>query len=216
MSLSIVVLLSGNGSNLQAIIDACDDGQIKGEVSAVISNRPDAFGLTRASRANIPCHTVEHKDYPRRESFDRALIKHIDSHQPDIVILAGFMRIFSPLFVQHYANRLLNIHPSLLPKHKGLDTHQRVLDAGDKEHGCSVHFVTETLDDGPIIAQSSVPVDATDTVDDLKKKVQQQEHRLYPIVLEWIASNRLQHDEHGHLLDQQRLPSSGYQLPRPY
>lgn len=145
---NVVVLISGSGSNLQALIDSLRDGATPARIRAVISNRADAYGLERARQAGIQTEVLDHKAYADRESFDQALAQRIDAHEPHLVILAGFMRILSADFVRHYQGRLLNIHPSLLPRHKGLHTHQRALEAGDREHGCSVHFVTEELDGG--------------------------------------------------------------------
>jgi len=159
----VVVLLSGTGSNLQALIDSTRTGDSPVRIAAVISNRADAYGLQRASDAGIATRSLDHKAFEGREAFDAALIELIDEFKPKLVVLAGFMRILSADFVRHYQGRLLNIHPSLLPKYKGLHTHQRALEAGDAEHGCSVHFVTEELDAGPIIAQDVTPVDHTFT-----------------------------------------------------
>lgn len=188
--LSVVALISGSGSNLQAVIDAtAGDPSIK--ITAVISNRSDAYGLERARAAGIETRVLNHKPYPSREAYDRALIELIDHFQPSLVILAGFMRILSPLFVQHYSGCLLNIHPSLLPKYKGLHTHQRALEAGDTLHGASVHFVTEELDGGPVVLQAQVAVAADDTEESLAARVLQQEHAIYPQVVRWFAEGRL-------------------------
>ena len=154
----LCVLISGNGSNLQAMIDSIEAGQLQAEIVAVISNRPGVFGLERAVKAGIPAHCLDHKDFSDRNEFDAKLQSLIDSFSPDGVVLAGFMRILTPEFVEHFSGKLLNIHPSLLPKYKGLHTHQRAIDNGDKEHGVSVHFVTPELDGGPVIIQSRVPV----------------------------------------------------------
>lgn len=208
MSCRIVVLISGSGSNLQALIDSLD-AQHPGKIVAVLSNRSDAYGLTRAQNAQIPCQVLSHKDFASREDFDAAMIKAIDHYQPDLVVLAGFMRILSPLFVRHYAGRLFNIHPSLLPKYKGLDTHQRALDAGEREHGCSVHFVSEELDGGPLVVQAAVPVEAGDNVESLAQRVHQAEHKIYPLAVRWFAEGRLKQTEAGVLFDQQVLPPSG-------
>lgn len=188
--LPVVVLISGGGTNLQAIIDAAQQG-LPIEIRAVISNRPDAYGLERARRAGIPTEVLDHRDFPDRESFDRALARRIDSYQPELVLLAGFMRILTPEFVHHYAGRMFNIHPSLLPRHQGLDTHQRALEAGDTEHGASIHFVTEELDGGPVILQARVPVKGGDTPDVLAARVLEQEHRIYPLAVKWFAEGRL-------------------------
>ena len=189
--LALVVLISGNGSNLQAIIDAIEEQGLQAEVRAVISNNPDAYGLTRARNANIAAEILDHRNFPSREAYDQELQLLIDRYQPDLVILAGFMRILTEDFVNHYQGRMLNIHPSLLPKYQGLNTHQRVLEAGDNVHGVSVHFVTPELDGGPVILQAEVPVHPGDTPDDLAQRVHQQEHVIYPLVIRWISENRL-------------------------
>jgi len=198
-------LISGNGTNLQAIIDAQQRGEQAIEIRAVISNRANAFGLERARRAGIATAVVDHTQFANRAEFDRALQTTIDASGAHLVILAGFMRILTPDFVQHFAGRLLNIHPSLLPKHQGLRTHAAALAAQDAEHGASVHFVTAELDGGPVIAQARVPVLAHDTPATLAERVRAQEHRIYPLVIGWYASGRLSL-ENGHVwLDQQRL-----------
>lgn len=190
----VVVLISGNGSNLQAIIDASQENDYPAEIVAVISNKADAYGLQRAQQAGITTQVLEHTDYADRASYDQALIQAIDHYQPDLVVLAGFMRILSDDFVLHYDNRLLNIHPSLLPKHKGLNTHQRVLDASDTHHGASVHFVTPSLDSGPLILQSAIEVSTNDTAASLAKRVHEVEHRIYPQAIRWFAEGRLRRD----------------------
>jgi phosphoribosylglycinamide formyltransferase-1 len=174
----LAVLISGSGTNLQAIMDAREHGSLDVEIAVVFSNRANAAGLERASQAGIPTATLDHRDYPSREEFDQAMIDLLTPYAPDTVVLAGFMRILSSVFVRHYAGRLINIHPSLLPKYRGLNTHARALEAGDSEHGCSIHFVTEELDGGPLIAQAPISVQTNDTVDSLSKRVQQREHRL--------------------------------------
>lgn len=189
--LALVVLISGNGSNLQAIIDAIKEQDLQAEVRAVISNNPDAYGLTRARNANIAAEALDHRSFPSREAYDRELQLLIDRYQPDLVVLAGFMRILTEDFVNHYHGRMLNIHPSLLPKYQGLNTHQRVLEAGDNVHGVSVHFVTPELDGGPVILQAEVPVHPGDSPDDLAQRVHQQEHVIYPLVIRWFTENRL-------------------------
>ncbi|HEY9042396.1 MAG TPA: phosphoribosylglycinamide formyltransferase [Rheinheimera sp.] len=207
---SIVVLISGSGSNLQAIIDACSSGFIPGKISAVIANKASAYGLVRASDAGITTQVLSHKTYASRDRYDEALIDAIDQHQPDLVVLAGFMRILTPAFVQHYAGRLLNIHPSLLPKYQGLNTHQRAIDAGDTEHGCSVHFVTEQLDGGPVVLQAKVPLFSEDDVATLSERVHEQEHRIYPLVVRWFCQNRLQQQADQAWLDGNVLAANGY------
>jgi len=206
----IVVLISGSGSNLQAIIDACKDGKIHGEITGVISNKADAYGLTRASEAEIENRAISHKDFDSRELYDLALIEAIEHYKADLVVLAGFMRILTPAFVDKFSGKLLNIHPSLLPKYQGLHTHQRAIDAGDTEHGVSVHFVTEELDGGPVILQAKVPVFPEDSADDLALRVHEQEHRIYPLVVNWFCQGRLKMLENQALLDEQVLPQSGY------
>lgn len=205
---NIVVLISGNGSNLQAIIDSVQTGAINGRISAVISNKPNVFGLERAAQANIPAIAVDHTQFADRSEFEQALTQTIDQYQPDLVVLAGFMRILSSEFVQHYLGKMLNIHPSLLPKYPGLNTHRRVLENGDKEHGTSVHFVTAELDGGPIIAQRSIHVTADDTEESLQQKIQQQEHRLYPEVVSWFCNGRLQFKDGQAWLDQDPITTS--------
>ena len=189
--LRLVVLISGSGSNLQAIIDACNNGNIDAEIAAVISNRPAVRGLQRASEAGIASTVLDHTDFASREDFDRAMMETIDSFQPGLVILAGFMRILTPDFVRHYAGRLLNIHPSLLPKYQGLHTHRRALDSGDTEHGASVHFVTEELDGGPVVLQATVPVLPADDEATLAARVLTREHEIYPAAIQWFAQGRL-------------------------
>ena len=188
---SLVVLISGNGSNLQAIIDACDDKTIKANISAVISNRPDAGGLKRAGKSNIPALCLDHTQFSDRESFDTALVKMIEQYQPDLVVLAGFMRILSPSFIQRFSDRILNIHPSLLPKFPGLNTHARAIKANENQHGCSVHFVTEALDGGPLIAFSELDINPTDTPDSLAQRILTIEHNLYPKVIALFVEKRL-------------------------
>lgn len=210
----VVVLLSGTGSNLQALIDSTRTGDSPVRIRAVISNRADAYGLQRASAAGIDTAVLDHKAFDGREAFDAALVELIDGFAPHLVVLAGFMRILSAGFVRHYQGRLLNIHPSLLPKYKGLHTHQRALEAGDTEHGCSVHFVTEELDGGPLVVQAVIPVALDDTPERLAQRVHSQEHAIYPLAVRWFAEGRLRLGEHGALLDGQPLAASGH-LIRP-
>ncbi len=206
---SVVVLISGSGSNLQALLNHFQDNESV-TISAVISNKADAFGLQRAARAGVPTQVLSHRDYSDRLAFDQALIQVIDQYQPDLVVLAGFMRILTPEFTQHYQQRLMNIHPSLLPKYKGLDTHQRALEAGDTEHGCSVHFVTEHLDGGPVIIQASIAIEANDNVDSLAQKIHQLEHQIYPLAVQWFAEGRLQLANNTVVLDGHVLSNTGY------
>lgn len=209
-SCNVVVLLSGSGSNLQALIDSLAGGQVPATIRAVISNRAEAYGLQRAAAAGIATEVLDHKGFAEREAFDAELIRRIDAHAPDLVVLAGFMRILSPGFVRHYQGRLLNIHPSLLPKYKGLHTHQRALEAGDAEHGCSVHFVTEELDGGPLVVQAAIPVQSDDTPETLAARVHLQEHLIYPLAMRWFAEGRLRLGEQGATLDGLPLPATGY------
>lgn len=206
----IVVLISGNGSNLQALLDQSDAGQLGGEIVAVISNKADAYGLVRATDAGLATQTVANTDYADRASFDQALIQAIDQHQPNLVVLAGFMRILTPEFVRHYQNRLLNIHPSLLPRYQGLHTHQKAIDAQDEEHGCSVHFVTEELDGGPVILQARVPVFEDDDAQSLAERVQVQEHAIYPLTVRWFCDGRAVMQQGKAYLDGALLPAQGY------
>lgn len=208
---NIVVLISGSGSNLQALIDSLDADN-PARICAVVSNRAEAFGLQRAQAAGITTHVVRHKDYADREAFDAALMDIIDTHQPNLVVLAGFMRILTPGFVRHFQGRLLNIHPSLLPKYKGLDTHRRALDAGDREHGCSVHFVTEELDGGPVAIQAAFTVEPGDSIDKLTERVHAAEHVIYPLAVRWFAEGRLRLAEQGAMLDETLLPATGHLL----
>lgn len=187
----LVVLISGRGSNLGALLEACETGRLGGRIVAVISNRPDAGGLDIARAHGIPHQVLNHRDYPSREAFDTDLAETIEGYEPDLVILAGFMRILTPGFVDRFTGRLLNIHPSLLPKYRGLDTHSRALAAGEQEHGASVHFVTPELDGGPVIMQGRVPVAAEDTPETLATRVQRVEHRLYPEVVRRLCSGEI-------------------------
>ncbi len=206
----IVVLISGNGSNLQAIIDACQARKINGTLAAVFSNKADAFGLERASDAGIPAHALAASQFADRAAFDRELMLEIDAYAPDLVVLAGYMRILSPEFVAHYSGRLINIHPSLLPKYPGLHTHRQVLDNGDTEHGTSVHFVTEELDGGPVILQAKIPVFDGDSEDEITARVQHQEHAIYPLVVSWFMDGRLEMRENKAWLDGAELPPQGH------
>ncbi|WP_171261745.1 phosphoribosylglycinamide formyltransferase [Acinetobacter haemolyticus] len=183
----IAVLVSGNGSNLQALIDTNLSGQIIG----VLSNKADAYALQRAEDANIATAVISHKDFPTRESFDEAMHQQLIAWQVDLVILAGFMRILTPNFVSKWQGKMLNIHPSLLPFYKGVNTHQRVLNTGDRLHGCTVHFVTAELDAGQSIAQSAIQVSLNDTVESLAQRVHQLEHFIYPQVVQWFCTGQL-------------------------
>lgn len=201
----LAVLISGRGSNLQAILDQAASGELAVTVVAVISNRPGAYGLERARQAGVPALELDHTNFADRPEFESALIELIDRHQPDLVILAGFMRVLTAGFTEHYRGRLLNIHPSLLPKFRGLHTHKRAIAAGATEHGASIHFVTAELDGGPIIVQARVPVLPNDDPDTLAARVLEQEHRLYPQAIRWFAEGRLRLDDERVLFDGQPL-----------
>jgi phosphoribosylglycinamide formyltransferase-1 len=188
---NIVILISGRGSNMEALIRARDAGELPVNIAAVIGNRPDAGGLATAEAAGIPTWVVNHKGFPDREAFDAALAECIDGFAPDLVVLAGFMRILTEEFVRHYEGRLLNIHPSLLPAFPGLHTHQKAIDEGVRIHGCTVHFVTAALDHGPVVLQAAVPVLDSDDEEALAARVLAQEHRIYPQAVRWFAEGRL-------------------------
>jgi phosphoribosylglycinamide formyltransferase-1 len=190
--LSIVVLISGNGSNLQSIIDAVESGKIHGQITAVISNQSDAYGLERAKNHNIDQLVISHKDFTSREKFDLALLKKLTGLNPDIIVLAGFMRVLGSALIQAFERKILNIHPSILPSYKGLNTFQRAIDNQEKEHGVSIHIVTPELDDGPVIVRGRYPILTDDTVSDLQGKGHQLEHRMYPQVLRWLQQGDLQ------------------------
>lgn len=206
----IVVLVSGQGSNLQALIDACQQGRIAATIVAVLSNNAQAYGLQRAEEAGIAAQALDAKSFADREAFDAALAQAIDQYQPDLVVLAGYMRILSNAFVQRYAGRMLNIHPSLLPKYPGLHTHRQAIDNGDAEHGTSVHFVTEQLDGGPVILQAKVPIFPGDEEDEVIERVQTQEHTIYPLVVSWFIEGRLAMRDNAAWLDGERLPAQGH------
>lgn len=190
---SLVVLISGRGSNLQAILEA----RLPARIAAVISNNPNAAGLELARAAGIPTQVVDHRGHASREDFDHLLMRAIDAYAPDLVVLAGFMRVLTESFVQHYDGRMLNIHPSLLPSFPGLNTHQKAIEAGVRIHGCTVHFVTPTVDHGPIIAQAAVPVNPDDTPQTLAARVLEQEHRIFPTVIRWFLEGRLSVTDNG-------------------
>jgi len=205
----LVVVISGSGSNLQSIIDSIKSGHLKATIEAVISNKPNVKGLQRALDNNIPAITLPHGDFPDRQAFDQKLQDTIEGFNPDLVILAGFMRILSPEIAKHFRGRMLNIHPSLLPKYPGLHTHQRALDAKDKEHGTSIHFVTEELDGGPLIHQQSFKIEEDDTADSLFEKVQKLEHQMYPEVIGRFCDGKLK------LVKSEVITLSAYSQPTP-
>lgn len=187
----IAVLVSGNGSNLQALIDAVQSGRIQGSIVGVISNRANAYALRRAELAGIRQTVVDHTAYPNREAFEQQLIQTLQGWQADLIVLAGFMRVLTEAFVTRFSGQIINIHPSLLPAYKGLHTHARVLAAGDRLHGCSVHFVTPELDAGAVIAQSVLEVSPHEHADQLMQRVHQLEHQLYPRIVSWICAGRV-------------------------
>lgn len=185
------ILISGSGTNLQAFIDAVENDGLDLDIAVVFSNKANAFGLERAEQAGIPTACLQHADYPDRDAFDRAVIAELDRFEPELLILAGFMRILSPPFVAHYAGKILNIHPALLPLYPGLNTHQRVLNAGDEWHGSTVHFVTEELDRGPRILQGRIAVKPSESAKELETRVQAVEHQIYPQAASWVGSGKV-------------------------
>ena len=187
----LVVLASGNGSNFQAIIDACENGRLNAEIVLLVVNRPGAYALERAKEHGIPSRLIDHKAYPDRESFDAAMSEAIDAVRPDWIIMAGFMRILTDGFVEHFRGRLVNIHPSLLPKYPGMNTHARALEAGDYQHGATVHFVTPTVDAGPPIVQGRLEISADDDVETLKQRIHGIEHRIYPLAIDWLTKGKI-------------------------
>jgi len=205
----LVILVSGGGSNLQSLIDGCVNGDINATVSAVISNNPDSGGLERAAKASIPNVAIDHRAFESREAFDLALSELIDSFSPDLVILAGFMRILTPGFVDHFLGRMMNIHPSLLPAYPGLHTHRRAIEAGDKKAGATVHFVTPELDGGPSIIQAQVDIESSDDEGTLASKVLAFEHKIYPEAVKWFCDDRLIMDNDGVKLDNQPICEHG-------
>lgn len=209
-SCNLIVLISGYGSNLQAIIDFIQTEKLACQICAVVSNQKEAYGLVRAHQAAISTSVVEHTKFQNKKTFENALVKTIDQHSPDLVVLAGFMRILSPNFVAHYFGRLINIHPSLLPKFPGLNTHAKALAAKEPIHGATVHFVTKEVDSGPIIIQGKVPILPNDTEKSLQDRVHQIEHKIYPLAIRWFVERRVGLQD-GHVyLDSKPLPASGF------
>lgn len=205
----LVVLISGSGSNLQAFIDASSNGTLNADIAAVISNKAGVMGLKRANNAGIANEVIDHKQFADRECFDAELAERIESYQPDLVILAGFMRILTPEFVDRFAGRIMNIHPSLLPKYPGLHTHQRAIDAGDKKAGATVHFVTSELDGGPAIIQAEVPILPGDDENALASRVLVQEHQIYPLAAQWYCEGKLALKDGRPELNGKQLPTTG-------
>lgn len=210
--MKLAVLISGSGSNLQAFIDAINAGKLKAEIALVLSNKVGVYGLERAAQAGINTAVVDHRVYANREDFDQALVETLHPHRVDLVILAGFMRILTPVFINDFRGRLLNIHPSLLPRYPGLHTHQRAIEAGDSHAGATVHFVTEQLDGGPPILQARVPLLEGDCAEELAARVLVREHHIYPLAAQWFAEGRLALTEDGASLDGELLPETGYLL----
>lgn len=209
---NIVMLISGSGSNMAAVADQLKAEAVYANIAAVISNKADAGGLQKAQERGLHTEVLSHKEFATRESYDQALIKLIDGFEPDLIVLAGFMRVLSADFVQHYADRIINIHPALLPNFKGLHTHQRALEAGANEHGATVHFIDDQLDEGVNIIQATVPVLADDTEFTLQQRVLVQEHIIYPIAVKWFVEGRLKLKGNTAYLDGQALPSTGLKL----
>jgi phosphoribosylglycinamide formyltransferase-1 len=209
-SFRLVILISGSGSNLQAFIDNIAAAQLTATIACVISNRPTAAGLQRAQAADIATEIIDHTLFSSREDFDTELRNRVEFYRPDLVILAGFMRILTPIFLRPFIGKLINIHPSLLPKYPGLNTHRRAIDAGDSEAGATVHYVTEELDGGPPIVQARVPIHAGDTPENLATRILQIEHRIYPLAAQWFAEHRLQLRDNCAWLDGAPLPETGY------
>lgn len=208
--MKIAVLISGSGTNLQALIDARQRGELPADIAVVVSNRPAAKGLDRARQAGIPTQVIDHTQFNSRTAFDKALMLAVDQYQPELLVLAGFMRILTPEFVARYEGRMMNIHPSLLPKYPGLHTHRRALEAGDRHHGVTVHFVTDQLDGGPPIVQARIAVEPDDTEETLAARILEQEHRIYPLAVQWFAEGRL-HLKNGRCtLDGELLPPEGH------
>ncbi|MEW9810099.1 MAG: phosphoribosylglycinamide formyltransferase [Candidatus Symbiodolus clandestinus] len=209
----LVILISGQGSNLQALIDHCQQGSIPAQIQAVISDQAAAYGLVRAQQAGIPSVIIRRSPSLTRVQYDQLLAETVAAYQPDLVVLAGFMHILGPNFLQAFSQQILNIHPSLLPKYPGLNTHQQVLANQDTYHGATVHFVTEQLDAGPVILQARIAVSPQETLDSLRFRIQQQEWVIYPLAVRWFIEGRLVMRHGSAWLDQQRLPSTGYPFP---
>lgn len=208
----IAVLISGSGSNLQAILDGCTSNSINADICVVLSNRENAFGLERAKKASVPTLVLDHSQFQSREDYDAALVAALSPYDPDLVILAGFMRILTPIFTEAFAGKLINIHPSLLPKYPGLNTHQRALEASDDYHGATVHFVTHALDGGPPILQGRIKVEDSDTAESLAARILTQvEHKIYPLAVQWLVQNRVEMRDGGAWMDGELLGNTGFQ-----
>ncbi|AGI31910.2 phosphoribosylglycinamide formyltransferase [Mannheimia haemolytica] len=205
-----VVLISGNGSNLQAMIDAQKSADTSGQICGVICNKADAYGLIRAKQAGIPTFVFSRKDYQSNVEMDLAIAEQIEQLGAELIVLAGYMKILTPEFTQHFAGKILNIHPSLLPKYPGLNTYQRAIEAGESEHGTTIHFVNEEVDAGAVVLQAKVPIYPEDEIEDVMARVVEQEHRYYPLVIEWFCSGRLVSQHGKAYLDGKLLPACGY------
>ncbi|WP_439238798.1 phosphoribosylglycinamide formyltransferase [Lonepinella sp. BR2919] len=208
----IVILISGSGTNLQAIIEACENKMINGQIVAVISNKANAYGLERAKNANIPTALFERKHYPNNQAMDLAIADFIADLGADLIVLAGYMKILTAEFTQRFAGKILNIHPSLLPKFRGLNTYQQALEAGETEHGTSVHFVNEKVDGGAVILQAKVPIFPDDSIEDIQQRVKTQELQIYPLVVKWFVDDRLKEIDGQAYLDGQLLSPQGYAI----
>lgn len=206
----IAVLISGQGNNLQAIINACESGFIPAQIACVISNKSDAFGLERAKSAVIPHHVFLRSDFSNNEAMDYQIGNYLQDLDIDLIVLAGYMKILTPEFIQRFKGKILNIHPSLLPKYAGLNTYQRALDAGDREHGTTIHFVNEEVDGGAIILQAKVPIFPEDNIEDIEFRTREQEYNLYPMVIKWFVEDRLTLKDEIAYLDGKALPKQGY------
>ena len=206
---NVVILISGRGSNMEVFLEASSRGLLDGTIVRVISNRPDAQGIVTAKQRGIATAVIDHKTFKTREAFDAALAQEVATARPDVIVLAGFMRILTPVFIDRFLGKLVNIHPSLLPKYTGLNTHQRAIDAGDSEAGATVHYVTNELDGGPAILQARVTIEDFDTSATLASKVLEVEHRIFPEAVNWHLQERVVHAEQGAYLDGKLLPPGG-------
>ncbi|HHE9997728.1 phosphoribosylglycinamide formyltransferase [Haemophilus influenzae] len=206
----IAVLISGQGTNLQTIIDACHSGYIPAKIACVVSNKADAYGLVRAKQAQIPQAVFLRKNFANNLEMDDAIGDYLQSLAVDLIVLAGYMKILTPKFTQRFAGKILNIHPSLLPKYAGLNTYQRALEAGDNEHGTTVHFVNEEVDGGAIVLQAKVPIFPEDSIEEVEARTREQEYQIYPLVIKWFTEGRLRLKDNLAYLDGKPLPKSGY------
>lgn len=206
----IAVLISGQGTNLQTIIDACYSGDIPAKIACVVSNKADAYGLVRAKQAQIPQAVFLRKNFANNLEMDNAIGDYLQSLAVDLIVLAGYMKILTPKFTQRFAGKILNIHPSLLPKYAGLNTYQRAIEAGDNEHGTTVHFVNEEVDGGAIVLQAKVPIFPEDSIEEVEARTREQEYQIYPLVIKWFTEGRLRLKDNLAYLDGKPLPKSGY------